>query len=64
MPALHVTAIRAPMAFAIWMLAVPTPDAPAWVRHARELTPGYQTSTLYRLPAGCPVGYDPTRPPG
>ncbi len=28
-PCEHVTAIRAPMALAIWMLAVPTPDAPA-----------------------------------
>ena len=39
------------------------PDAPRWMQRAQELTPGYQTSTLYRLPDGCPVGYDPTRPP-
>jgi 4-amino-4-deoxy-L-arabinose transferase-like glycosyltransferase len=39
------------------------PDAPRWMQRAQELTPGYQSSTLYRLPPECPVGYDPTRPP-
>ena len=37
MPAEHVTAIRAPIALAIWIAAVPTPDAPAWTSAQRPL---------------------------
>ena len=36
-PAEHVTATRAPMALAIWIAAVPTPDAPAWTSAQRPL---------------------------
>lgn len=34
---------------------------PAWIVRASERYPGYPSSTLYRLPPGCPVGYDATR---
>lgn len=43
--------------------SVPPADAPIWIRHAHKVHPGYRPSTLYRLPPGCPAGYDPTRPP-
>ena len=35
LPVEAVTTMRAPMARAIWMAAVPTPDAPAWTSAAR-----------------------------
>ena len=53
----------APHVVARYEATLVVPDAPHWIQRAQELTPGYQSSTLYRLPAGCPVGYDPTRPP-
>ncbi len=40
-----VTAIRAPTAFAIWMAAVPTPEAPAWTSAVRPgVSPPWATS--------------------
>ena len=36
---------------------------PAWIRAIASRYPGYPSATLYRLPPGCPTGYDPTRPP-
>ena len=45
----------------------PPPDTrwPAWVlaRSLSHADPGYPSAVLYRLPDGCPRGYDPTRPP-
>lgn len=45
----------------------PGPDSrwPLWVlrRAASHPDPGYPSAVLYRLPAGCPVGYDPTGVP-
>ena len=37
--------MRAPMALAIWMEAVPTPDAPAWTSAQRPVVrPPWRTS--------------------
>ena len=45
MPAEVVTAMRAPIALAIWIAAVPTPDAPAWTSAHRPLvSPPWTTS--------------------
>lgn len=38
--------------------------ASGWVQLIPHSMFGYPTSALYRLPAQCPAGYDPTRPPG
>jgi hypothetical protein len=42
------------------------PDArwPEWIVRASRQYAGYPAATLYRLPDGCPSGYDPTRNPG
>lgn len=37
---------------------------PEWMVRASRQYAGYPAATLYRLPAGCPSGYDPTRAPG
>ena len=45
LPAEAVTAMRAPMALAIWIDAVPTPEAPACTRAQRpEVRPPWRTS--------------------
>jgi hypothetical protein len=36
---------------------------PAWSRELLSPYPGYPPANLYRLPDGCPTGYDPTRAP-
>jgi len=42
----------------------PPPDTrfPAWLVRQSSNYPGYPSAVLYRLPPGCPTGYDPTRP--
>jgi Glycosyltransferase family 87 len=37
---------------------------PAWIVRGSLVYEGYPSATVYRLPPGCPSGYDPTRPPG
>ena len=44
--------------------APPSPLLPDWMGALMAPYPGYPSATLYRLPPGCPDGYDPTRPPG
>ncbi len=43
----------------------PPPDGrfPAWLLRHAHFSVGYPTAVLYRLPPGCPSGYDPTRAP-
>src|SRR5262249_46382024 len=42
----------------------PPPDErwPRWIVRGAAAYGGYPSATLYRLPPGCPSGYDPTRP--
>ena len=50
LPAEHVTATRAPIALAIWIAAVPTPDAPAWTSAQRPLvSPPCTTSASHAV---------------
>ena len=44
--------------------APPDPRWPEWIVRASNQYAGYPAATLYRLPDGCPSGYDPTRKPG
>jgi hypothetical protein len=37
---------------------------PDWLVTLAARFPGYPSCVLYRLPPGCPMGYDPTMPPG
>lgn len=52
-----------PHAFAAFDPAPPAGWAPQWMRRYLQQYPGYPPAILYRLPDGCPAGYDPTRPP-
>ena len=49
----HVVALFDPPRAAAW--------ASGWMRHFLHAYPGYPPAVLYRLPDGCPSGYDPTR---
>ena len=49
---MRVAAYRAPTVDPAW---------PDWVKRATATYWGYPSTVLYRLPQGCPSGYDPTR---
>lgn len=48
---------------ATYVAPAPGREWPSWVlrRATSHPDPGYPSVVLYRLPEGCPVGYDPTR---
>ena len=51
----HLVAVFEPAPAAAW--------TPRWMLSRFDDDPGYPPAALYRLPDGCPVGYDPTKPP-